>query len=89
MLKSNFSVGVPVFSFTRSRVDMHGFLLFLAIKIGFFSGIAVLAPLARYSLSTATKSTQKRPPTSFALRVPEFSGIAYEPALMRRPGAQG
>ncbi len=47
----------------------------------------------------------KRPPTSFALdncscivllpsihghiRVPEFSGIAYEPALMRRPGAQG
>jgi hypothetical protein len=45
------------------------------------------------------------PPTSLALdncscivlilsihghiRVPEFSAIAYEPALMRRPGAQG
>ena len=28
-------------------------------------------------------------PNPFALRVPEFSGIAYEPALMRRPGAQG
>jgi hypothetical protein len=25
----------------------------------------------------------------FALRVPEFSGIAYEPALMRCPDAQG
>jgi len=24
----------------------------------------------------------------FALRVPEFSGIANAPALMRRPGAQ-
>ena len=33
--------------------------------------------------------TRKGRPYSFALRVPEFSGIAYEPALMRRPGAQG
>ncbi len=33
------------------------------------------------------------PPYSFApekaFGVPEFSGIANEPALMRRPGAQG
>jgi len=37
--------------------------------------------------------TRKGRPYSFAPRkafgVPEFSGIAYEPALMRRPGAQG
>jgi hypothetical protein len=33
--------------------------------------------------------TRKGRPYSFALRVPEFTGIAYEPALMRRPGAQG
>jgi hypothetical protein len=36
---------------------------------------------------------RKGRPYSFAPRkafgVPEFSGIAYEPALMRRPGAQG
>jgi hypothetical protein len=39
------------------------------------------------------KVTKKSRPYSFAPRkafgVPEFSGIAYEPALMRRPGAQG
>ena len=55
--------------------------------------IAGLAPLASYSFATAQKSNQKRPPNSFAPRkafgVPEFCGIAYEPALMRRPGAQG
>jgi len=27
-------------------------------------------------------------PDSFALRVPESSSVAYEPVLMRRPGAQ-
>jgi hypothetical protein len=35
------------------------------------------------------KVTKKSRPYSFALRVPEISGIVYEPALMRRPGAQG
>jgi len=39
------------------------------------------------------KVTKKSRPYSFAPRetfgVPEFSAIAYEPALMRRPGAQG
>jgi hypothetical protein len=58
-----------------------------------YFGFAGLAPLASYSLSPATKSNQKRPPTSFAPKkafgIPEFSGIANEPALMRRPGAQG
>ena len=56
----------------------------------FYLGIAGLAPLASYSFVNSHKRvTRKRPPTSFALRVPEFSGIANEPALMRRPGAQG
>jgi len=35
------------------------------------------------------KVTKKGRPISFALRVPEFGRIAYAPALMRRPGAQG
>ena len=67
--------------------------VFITFTVAFYLGVAGLAPLASYSLSTATKSNQKRPPNSFAPRkafgVPEFSGIAYEPALMRRPGAQG
>ena len=66
---------------------MHSFL-FLAFTTSFYLGIAGLAPLASYSFATAQKSNQKRPPNSFALRVPEFSGVAYEPILMRRPGAQ-
>jgi len=35
------------------------------------------------------KVTKKSRPYSIALRVPEFTGIANEPALMRHPGAQG
>jgi len=34
------------------------------------------------------KVTKKGRPISFALRVPEFGGIAYAPVLMRHPGAQ-
>jgi len=53
-------------------------------------GIAGLAPLASYfSVSSNRKVTKRMPPTLLALRVPEFPAIANEPALMRRPGAQG
>ena len=36
--------------------------IFLTFTERLYLDIAGLAPLARYSLSTATKSTQKRPP---------------------------
>ena len=59
-----------------------------------YLGTAGLAPLASYfSFYSKRKVTKRMPPYSFAPKeafgVPEFSGIAYEPALMRRPGAQG
>ncbi len=65
------------------------FFLFLEFAAYVYLGIAGFAPLASYSFVNSHKRvTRKRPPTSFALRVPEFSAVAYEPVLMRRPGAQ-
>jgi hypothetical protein len=62
---------------------------FLAFRACVYFDIAGLAPLASYSFVNSHKRvTRKRPPNSFALRVPEFSAVAYEPVLMRRPGAQ-
>jgi hypothetical protein len=66
----------------------------LVFRWWFWLDFAGLAPLASYSFVNSHKRvTRKRPPTSFAPKkafgVPEFSAIAYEPALMRRPGAQG
>ena len=55
--------------------------------------IAVRALRACYSFATAQKSSQKRPPNSFAPRkalgVPELLTVAYEHALTRCPCAQG
>ncbi len=69
-----------------------GFVLLLVIGIydSFYFGIAGFGPQPSHSFATAQKSNQKRPPLlDCPCGVPEPGGIAYEPALMRRPGAQG
>ena len=64
--------------------------IFLSFETSFYFGIAGLAPLASDSFAAAQKSNQKRPPLlDCPCGIPEAGGIAYEPALMRRPGAQG
>ena len=70
-------------------VNLNIVICDLAFTISFYFGIVVVAPRASFSFATAQKSNQKRPPLlDCPCGVPEAGGIAYEPALMRRPGAQ-
>jgi len=73
---------------------------FVGFGIAVFAPLA-----SYFSFYSKRKVTKRMPPTSLALdncscvvlilsihghiRVPEFSSVANEPALMRRPGAQG
>ena len=59
-----FFCGVYLFRCQRHTLGFGVFLMLgvLPFISYVYLGIAGLAPLARYSLSTATKSTQKRPP---------------------------
>jgi len=83
-------VSVGVSFFDSDTLEFVCWFCCLTFTVELVFSIAGLAPQASYfSVSSNRKVTKRMPPTSLALRVPEFSAIAYEPALMRRPGAQG